>query len=119
MNEMIRSALILFLKNKKANNQSAEHPLSKEVFEAPTEMSNDFTGYTVVIATSDCQLDKKHKIFSQFGGVLYKVLNNKFYYFIGKFKTKEGALKYAESTVKKLYQQAEVLTFINGSPVFS
>ena len=87
-------------------------------YRAPKAMTTEFTGYTVQIATSNRQLDKEDKLFQEFGGIMVEEnLNPKYAYYVGQFRTKEGAEKYVATVIGSRYATAKVVAYKNGKQV--
>lgn len=79
------------------------------------EMTANFTGYSVQITTSNRKLENTNKLFQEFGGIMFQEnLNPKYAYYVGQFKTKEGAEKYINTVIGQRYPTAKVITFKNG-----
>jgi len=82
---------------------------------APKPMTFDFTGYTVVIASSDVELADDDAIFQSFGEVIVTEVNGTFFYQVGQFKTEQSANDYMTKVISSRFPAAEVVNYENGA----
>ena len=81
---------------------------------APKPMAFDFSGYTIVIASSDVELSDDDAIFQSFGEVIVSEVNGTFFYQVGQFKTEQSASDFLTKVIASRYPAAEVVNYENG-----
>ena len=75
----------------------------------------DFTGYTIQMKVSNRELAVDDKLYKEFGSVMvHEMLNPNFVYYVGQFKSQEGAEKYLNTIIASRYPEAVVVKYVAG-----
>jgi hypothetical protein len=93
-----------------------ENAISKNIYSKPSYLVEEFTGYSIQVATSMERLADNHYLFAEFGNLMIEEATNpKYCYMLGEFNTKEGAEKFLKFVISERYPKAKVVRYKSGN----
>jgi hypothetical protein len=96
------------------NNYYEKNELKK--YMKAEKLTKELKGYCINILVTDEILSPNHPVFENYGGLMVEeVSKNEYRYFIGNFRTRNGANSHLEKVISSKFPEAEVVYYKKGN----
>lgn len=80
----------------------------------PKPVPFDFSGYTIVLKSSDFALADDDVIFTSFGDIRVTKVEGRYFYILGEFKTNASATDFLVKVIESRFPNAHVVVYKEG-----